>query len=56
VSQFEFLLSLYAFVAHVVSWFVPWSHAGHAPWTVLQAQLLLVVMAIAVSCIAKPLD
>ena len=31
------------FVAHVVSWFVLWSHVGHAPWTVLQALLLLAV-------------
>jgi hypothetical protein len=80
VSQFEFLLSLYAivaglglsllvrsigqiieardrvhlywvhgcwiaitFVAHVVSWFVLWSHVAHASWTVLQALLLLAV-------------
>jgi len=32
-----------AFVGHVVSWFVLWSHAGHEPWTVLQALLLLAV-------------
>lgn len=80
MSQFEFLLALYAivaglglsllvrsigqmieardrvrlywvhtcwialtFVGHVVSWFVLWSHAGHEPWTVLQALLLLAV-------------
>jgi hypothetical protein len=80
VSQFEFLLALYAivaglglsllvrsigqiieardrvrlywvhgcwvvitFVGHVVSWFVLWSHVGHARWTVLQALLLLSV-------------
>ncbi len=32
-----------AFVAHVVSWFALWSYVGHAPWTVLQALLLLCV-------------
>jgi hypothetical protein len=31
------------FVAHVVSWFALWRFAGHAPWTVLQALLLLCV-------------
>jgi hypothetical protein len=31
------------FVAHVVSWFALWRFAGHAPWTVLQALLLLLV-------------
>jgi hypothetical protein len=30
-----------AFVAHVVSWFTVWAYAGHAPWTVLEALLLL---------------
>ena len=32
-----------AFVGHVVSWFTLWSYVGHAPWTVLQALLLLCV-------------
>jgi hypothetical protein len=31
------------FVAHVVSWFALWRFAQHAPWTVLQALLLLCV-------------
>jgi hypothetical protein len=31
------------FVAHVVSWFALWRFAGHAPWTILQALLLLCV-------------
>ena len=31
------------FVAHVVSWFGVWRYAQHAPWTVLQALLLLSV-------------
>lgn len=31
------------FVAHVVSWFALWRFAGHTPWTVLQALLLLCV-------------
>lgn len=31
------------FVAHVVSWFSVWRLAGHTPWTVLQALLLLCV-------------
>jgi hypothetical protein len=31
------------FVAHVVSWFGLWRFAEHAPWTVLQALLLLCV-------------
>lgn len=31
------------FVSHVVSWFALWRYAGHAPWTVLQALLLLCV-------------
>jgi cell division protein FtsW (lipid II flippase) len=31
------------FVAHVVSWFSLWRFAEHAPWTVLQALLLLCV-------------
>lgn len=31
------------FVAHVVSWFALWRFADHAPWTVLQALLLLCV-------------
>ena len=29
------------FVSHVVSWFALWRFADHAPWTVLQALLLL---------------
>lgn len=29
------------FVAHVVSWFALWRFSEHAPWTVLQALLLL---------------
>ena len=29
------------FVGHVVSWFAMWRHADHAPWTILQALLLL---------------
>lgn len=29
------------FVAHVVSWFALWRFAGHAPWTIIQALLLL---------------
>jgi hypothetical protein len=29
------------FVAHVASWFAMWRHADHAPWTILQALLLL---------------
>lgn len=29
------------FVGHVVSWFALWRYAGHEPWTVLQALLLL---------------
>ena len=32
-----------AFVGHVVSWFVLWSHVGHPQWTVLEALLLLCV-------------
>jgi len=31
------------FVAHVVSWFALWRFEDHAPWTVLQALLLLCV-------------
>ncbi len=31
------------FVGHVVSWFALWRYADHAPWTVLQALLLLCV-------------
>jgi hypothetical protein len=31
------------FVGHVVSWFTIWSFHEHAPWTVLQALLLLCV-------------
>jgi len=31
------------FVGHVVSWFALWDYADHAPWTVLQALLLLCV-------------
>lgn len=31
------------FVGHVVSWFALWRFADHAPWTVLQALLLLCV-------------
>lgn len=31
------------FVGHVVSWFGIWGYAGHQPWTVLQALLLLCV-------------
>jgi hypothetical protein len=31
------------FVGHVVSWFALWGYADHAPWTVLQALLLLCV-------------
>ena len=29
------------FVAHVVSWFLLWRFSQHAPWTILQALLLL---------------
>jgi hypothetical protein len=31
------------FVGHVVSWFALWRYAGHQPWTILQALLLLCV-------------
>ena len=31
------------FIGHVVSWFALWRYAGHAPWTILQALLLLCV-------------
>ncbi len=31
------------FVSHVVSWFALWRFAQHAPWTILQALLLLCV-------------
>lgn len=31
------------FVGHVVSWFALWRYADHAPWTILQALLLLSV-------------
>jgi hypothetical protein len=31
------------FVAHVVSWFALWRYVDHAPWTILQALLLLCV-------------
>jgi len=31
------------FVGHVVSWFALWRYAAHAPWTILQALLLLCV-------------
>jgi hypothetical protein len=31
------------FVSHVVSWFALWRFSQHAPWTVLQALLLLCV-------------
>lgn len=31
------------FVAHVVSWFALWRFKGHAPWTILQALLMLCV-------------
>jgi surface polysaccharide O-acyltransferase-like enzyme len=31
------------FVGHVVSWFALWRYADHAPWTILQALLLLCV-------------
>lgn len=31
------------FVGHVVSWFGLWQYAGHQPWTILQALLLLAV-------------
>lgn len=32
-----------AFVGQVVSWFALWRYADHAPWTILQALLLLCV-------------
>lgn len=31
------------FVAHVVSWFMLWRFSQHAPWTILQALLLLCI-------------
>ena len=37
------------FVGHVVSWFTIWRFHDHAPWTVLQALLLGVVIAGALS-------
>jgi len=33
------------FIGHVVSWFALWRYAGHAPWTILQALLLAVLVA-----------
>jgi hypothetical protein len=33
----------FIFLAYVVSWFAIWRFAGHSPWTVLQALLMLLV-------------